>query len=78
MTSSKEFVPYFYNHDKNLYNKFVFLKNYCIYSFQNCVRTVLEFSKIQQILFELNTSSINDKYYTNVDIDTCVRNGHAV
>jgi len=26
MTDSKEFVPYFYNHNKNLYNKFEFLK----------------------------------------------------
>jgi len=33
MTSSKEFVPYFYNHNKNLYNKFEFLENYCIYTF---------------------------------------------
>jgi len=24
MTGSKEFVPYFYNHNKNLYNKFEF------------------------------------------------------
>ena len=27
MNSSKRFVPYFYNHNKNLYNKFEFLKN---------------------------------------------------
>jgi len=27
MTGSKGFVPYFYNHNKNLYNKFEFLKN---------------------------------------------------
>jgi len=27
MASSKGFVPYFYNHTKNLYNKFDFLKN---------------------------------------------------
>ena len=33
ITSSKEFVPYFYNHNKNLYNKFEFLENYCIYLF---------------------------------------------
>jgi len=33
MTSSKEFVPYFYNHNKNLYDKFEFLENYCIYTF---------------------------------------------
>jgi len=26
MTGSKEFVPYFYNHNKNLYNKFEFLR----------------------------------------------------
>jgi len=26
MIGSKEFVPYFYNHNKNLYNKFEFLK----------------------------------------------------
>ena len=24
---SKDFVPYFYNYNKNLYNKFEFLKN---------------------------------------------------
>jgi len=33
MTGSKEFVPYFYNHNKNLYNKFELLENYCIYTF---------------------------------------------
>jgi len=33
MTGSKEFVPYFYNHNKNLYNKFEFLENYYIYTF---------------------------------------------
>jgi len=33
MTGSKEFVPYFYNHNKNLYKKFEFLENYCIYTF---------------------------------------------
>jgi len=33
ITGSKEFVPYFYNHNKNLYNKFKFLENYCIYPF---------------------------------------------
>jgi len=33
MTGSKEFVPYFYNNNKNLYNKFEFLKNYCVYTF---------------------------------------------
>ena len=33
MTGSKEIVPYFYNHNKNLYNKFEFLENYCIYTF---------------------------------------------
>jgi len=33
MTGSKKFVPYFYNHNKNVYNKFEFLKNYCIYPF---------------------------------------------
>jgi len=33
MSSSKEFVPYFYNHNKNLYNKLEFLENYCIYTF---------------------------------------------
>jgi len=33
MTGSKEFVSYFYNHNKNLYNKFEFLENYCIYTF---------------------------------------------
>jgi len=27
MASSKEFVLYFYNHNKNLYNKFEFLEN---------------------------------------------------
>jgi len=27
MTGSKDFVPYFYNYNKNLYNKFDFLKN---------------------------------------------------
>jgi len=27
MTSSKWFVSYFYNYNKNLYNKFKFLKN---------------------------------------------------
>ena len=43
MTDSKEFVPYFYNHNKNLYNKFEFLENYYIYNFLNYVRTVLEF-----------------------------------
>ena len=32
-TRSKEFVPYFYNHNKNLYNKFELLENYCIYTF---------------------------------------------
>ena len=26
MTGSKGFVPYFYNHNKNLYNKFEFFK----------------------------------------------------
>jgi len=44
MTSSKEFVSYFYNYNKNLYNKFEFLKNYCIYFFQNCVKTIKKFS----------------------------------
>jgi len=34
MTDSKEFVPYFYNHNKNLYNKFEFLENYCICLFK--------------------------------------------
>jgi len=33
MTLSKEFVPYFHNHNKNLYNEFEFLENYCIYPF---------------------------------------------
>jgi len=33
MTGSKEFVSYFYNHNKYLYNKFEFLENYCIYTF---------------------------------------------
>jgi len=33
---SKEFVPYFYNHNKNLYNKFEFLENYCIYTKKLC------------------------------------------
>ena len=33
MTSLKGFVPYIYNYNKNLYNKFKFLKNYYIYSF---------------------------------------------
>jgi len=33
MNNLKEFVPYFYNHNKNLYNKFEFLKNYYIYLF---------------------------------------------
>jgi len=33
MTSSKEFVPYFYNYNKKLYNKFEVLENYCIYPF---------------------------------------------
>ena len=33
MTDLKEFVPYFYNHNKNVYNKFEFLENYCIYTF---------------------------------------------
>jgi len=28
MTSSKKIVSYFYNHNKKLYNKFKFLKNY--------------------------------------------------
>jgi len=32
MTGSKEFVSYFYNHNKNLYNKFEFLENYFIYT----------------------------------------------
>ena len=32
MTGSKEFV-YYYNHNKNLYNKFEFLENYYIYTF---------------------------------------------
>jgi len=32
ITDSKIFVPYFYNHIKNLYNKFEFLKNYYIFS----------------------------------------------
>ena len=27
MIGSKEFVSYFYNHNKNLYNKFEFLEN---------------------------------------------------
>ena len=27
MADSKGFVPYFYNHNKNLYNKFEFLEN---------------------------------------------------
>ena len=27
MAYSKLFVPYFYNHNKNLYNKFEFLEN---------------------------------------------------
>jgi len=33
MTSSKKFVPYFHDHNTNLYNKFEFLENYSIYSF---------------------------------------------
>jgi len=33
MTDSKEFVSYFYNHNKKVYNKFEFLENYCIYLF---------------------------------------------
>ena len=27
LTNSKEFISYFYNHNKNLYNKFEILKN---------------------------------------------------
>ena len=30
---SKRFVLYFYNHNKNLYNKFEFLENKCISPF---------------------------------------------
>jgi len=33
LTGSREFVLYFYNHNKNLYNKFEFLENYSIYTF---------------------------------------------
>jgi len=33
ITGSKKFVSYFYNHNKDLYNKFKFLENYCIYIF---------------------------------------------
>ena len=33
MTNLKEFIPYFYNYNKNLHNKFEFLKNYYIYLF---------------------------------------------
>ena len=46
MTGLKGFVPYFYNHNKNLYNEFNFLENECISSFKNCVRLVLELSEI--------------------------------
>jgi len=34
MTSSKEFVLYFYNHNKKLYNKLEFLKNYLFIFFK--------------------------------------------
>jgi len=33
MTDSKEFISYFYKHNKNLSNKLEFLRNYCIYPF---------------------------------------------
>ena len=33
MAGSKGFTPYFYNHNKNLYNKFEFLENSCISHF---------------------------------------------
>ena len=33
MTVLKIFVSYFYNHNKNLYNKFVFLKKLMYFSF---------------------------------------------
>ena len=29
----KRICYYFYNHNKNLYNKFEFLESYCIYTF---------------------------------------------
>jgi len=58
MIGSKEFVSYFYNHNKNLYGKFEFLENQCICHFQNCVGTVLELLDIQQIFFEFDTSFI--------------------
>jgi len=34
MSGSKVIVIYFYNHNKNLYNKFKFLENHCIYIFK--------------------------------------------
>jgi len=42
MISLKGFIFYFYNYNKNLYNKFEFLENKCISHFLNCVRTILE------------------------------------
>jgi len=42
--SLKEFVSYSCNHNNNLYNKFKFLENYCI--FLNYIKIMLEFLKI--------------------------------
>ena len=44
MAASKRVVSYFYNHNKNLYNKFEFLENHCICLCLNCVGIVLEFT----------------------------------
>jgi len=34
MANSKKFVPYFYNHNKNLYNKFEIWENYVFLLFK--------------------------------------------